>query len=124
VQPNPMELLKSKLAISDLPYTHQMCLERIISDISQLTKITSVILFGSRARGTHRRDSDTDIMVVTEIQLEDSTIYESFNRHNRTYKADVSISMISQAEWDNPTYEESLEIKSDIESEGIKLYFN
>jgi len=40
-------------------------------------KIDRVILFGSRARGDYREDSDWDILIVTEEKLDKKT-WESF----------------------------------------------
>jgi predicted nucleotidyltransferase len=81
--------------------------------------IDKIILFGSRARGTHRKDSDTDIMVVTSYFIEEQRgIYEMILRYNRIHGTDVSISLIDKNAWDNPSIE-SREMKGTIEKEGI-----
>lgn len=120
---NPIELLKSNSTLQELPYKDKMCLYKVIDSIREVTEIESIMLFGSRARKTNRSDSDTDIMIITKIQLEDDMfVFNKVEMNNRLNGSNLSISLISRSEWDNPVFEESLEIKSNIEKEGIKLF--
>jgi uncharacterized protein len=41
--------------------------EEAVTRIAKALKPSQIILFGSRARGDHRVDSDYDILVITEI---------------------------------------------------------
>ena len=42
----------------------QLELERIVQQIAQALEPEQIILFGSRARGDHRSDSDADLLIV------------------------------------------------------------
>ena len=70
---------------------HDPVLQEFLEKINPLRKhITRVILFGSRARGEHRMDSDYDLLIVVprkEDQLIDG-LYESVMSVAPSWRAD------------------------------------
>ncbi|MEO2202240.1 nucleotidyltransferase domain-containing protein [Paenibacillus pabuli] len=106
--------------LTNLRYNDDYTIRSIVERLSQYSVIHNVILFGSRARGTHRDDSDTDVMIITETDIPfDEELWSFFEAINERNGTDVRISPISVAEWNNPTYEESIEIRQNIYNEGI-----
>lgn len=106
--------------LTNLRYDDPTTIRISVDRLAQYSVVHSVILFGSRARGTQREDSDTDIMVITETDIPfDEELWGYLDTINKVNGTDVRISPISVAEWNNPTYEESIEIRQNIYNEGI-----
>ncbi len=49
------------------PYEEKL-LESVISQLSRLDEVVEIIVFGSRARGQSREDSDLDLLVLTSMR--------------------------------------------------------
>ncbi|OYT28164.1 MAG: hypothetical protein B6U94_08855 [Thermofilum sp. ex4484_79] len=47
-------------------------------------EIDRIILFGSRARGDHREDSDWDILIVTKRKLDRDTFWDFYSSVKRS----------------------------------------
>ena len=115
-------VIKDINCVSSISEFDKITIMSLIEFVSDLSNIRYVILFGSRARNTHRKGSDTDILIVTKDELYDNT--ESFEWNSELNKlngTNVSLSLISESEWNNPSYEESVNIKSNILKDGIEL---
>lgn len=102
---------------------HDQTLNKITDIIFRTVSPEQVILFGSRARGESRPDSDYDILVIkkgieNEREITRQINYELFNQN---IDSEVDIIATSTEKWlkniQNISY-----IYKDIESEGIILY--
>lgn len=83
---------------SDDPVLHEFL--RRISSVRP--RIRQVILFGSRARGTHRHDSDYDLLLVVDRKDEDllDVLYEAVMDVLLTHGRLVSLKIFAQQEFD------------------------
>lgn len=54
-----------------------MNLSEIIEDIAKKYKLDSIGVFGSRARGDYREDSDLDIFIIGNLTLDDELLLET-----------------------------------------------
>lgn len=86
---------------------------RVIKDINLFARKNSVdkiVLFGSRARGTHTERSDIDIAV--------------FGGDFDTFYWDIKESVHSLLSFDIVNYDKSVseELKKEIEKDGVTLY--
>ncbi len=97
----------------------------VIRDVARAcgVRIYRIILFGSRARGDYREDSDWDILVVTE-DIDRRTFWKLYigvkrSLHRRGIKADVII--VSRS-----IYERKKKVVNNIayvaETEGITIW--
>lgn len=102
--------------------------DSLISDIRQLAKSilpkgSSVILFGSRARGTERQDSDWDILILLNkegLSISQKGDY-AYPFVELGWEADAEINPIihSTNEWADKHH---LPLYQNIKSEGIKIW--
>jgi predicted nucleotidyltransferase len=80
-----------------------------------------VILFGSRARGDYRKDSDWDFLILTDLsvdwRLTDKIRDEIFDTELETETAIFSL-VKNRKEWKKTDF---LEINQNIFQEGIKI---
>ena len=69
--------------------------EEIVRRIVALADPDKIIVFGSRARGDHRADSDIDILVIKESAepryLRSRALYGALARLARTVDVDISV---------------------------------
>lgn len=68
-------------------------IKKILSKHVDLAK-NEAYLFGSRAKGTHRENSDLDLLIVDNSQISPASIamlIEDFEESNIPYKVDVVI---------------------------------
>jgi predicted nucleotidyltransferase len=108
--------------IGTIPFQDRYVLKTMSMYIEGFVTVSFIALFGSRARGTHRKDSDTDILVITEIQLKpDMHVFERCSQLNKMYKADLSLSLIGAKQWEKPRYKSQRELKENIERDFIIL---
>lgn len=87
------------------------------------SRLESVILYGSRARGDFRADSDIDLLLVLkeasdEKQKEISSLTHRFNLNE---DARLQPFLISSSEWRGPSFRTFLLVER-IRREGIPLY--
>ena len=71
-----------------------MNLSVIIEDIAQKYELDSIGIFGSRARGDYREDSDLDIFIMGNLSLDEELLLEA--ELEGTLKISVDIVQISQ----------------------------
>ena len=62
----------------------------IAKELSKDERITAIILFGSIAKGSERKDSDIDLAIVTESDAEEELnerVYDAMFKHNAPVEA-------------------------------------
>lgn len=102
---------------------HDQTLDKITEIIIRTVSPDQIILFGSRARGESRPDSDYDILVIKK-NIENERIitrqinYELFNQN---INSEVDVIATSTEKWLKNSKNISY-IYKDIETEGIILY--
>ena len=59
-------------------------------------KVEKIILFGSRARGDYREDSDWDVLIVTERKIDENIKYKLLHEIRRSivWRFDVPVDVI------------------------------
>ena len=72
-----------------------MNLSEIIEDIAKKYELDSIGIFGSRARGDYREDSDLDIFIIGNLTLDDELSLEG--ELEQVLKISVDIVRISQS---------------------------
>ena len=87
-------------------------IKETILNVSKLqnVKINKVILFGSRARGDYREDSDWDILIVTEDKLDKKT-WEDFSYNVSLALIDLLDSPVDVLIIDKEDYEDKKKYK-------------
>lgn len=97
-------------------------LSRIKAEVQRVDKDATVILFGSRARGDHKEDSDWDILVLTS-RAADSTlenkISDSVYSVELEFLQPVSTIVIERKQWEEK--HRITDFYSIIASEGLTL---
>ncbi|MDE6010986.1 MAG: nucleotidyltransferase domain-containing protein [Muribaculaceae bacterium] len=89
-------------------------LSKLIAAVAETPEVEEIILYGSRARGNHRRFSDIDL-TLTGINLERKHLYRILERIDDLYLPyEIDLSIL--AEIDHPP------LLEEIHSEGIRLY--
>jgi predicted nucleotidyltransferase len=71
-----------------------MNLSEIIEDIAKKYELDSIGIFGSRARGDYREDSDLDIFIIGNLTLDDELSLEA--ELEQVLKISVDIVRLSQ----------------------------
>ena len=107
-----------------IPVTDDV-LKKAAHILGKVRGVTKVVLFGSRARGDYREDSDIDLLVV-----EDKTFGPKVSRRGEmtalrrrlaAIKSPVDILVYSRAEWEHWRYE-SCHVIGKAAEEGKVLY--
>jgi len=88
-------------------------IHHIAEELSQFPSVESVILYGSRARGTHRERSDIDLAVVCP----DASSRDWLNMTNVIDEAPTLLKSDLVLYW-----EMQEEFREEIDREGIVLY--
>lgn len=96
--------------------------QKIKAQINRIDENAEIILFGSRARGEEREDSDWDILILTDyptdIKIERKFRNELYNLELESNEC-FSVFVYSKKEWENkqkysPFYE-------NVTTEGVSL---
>jgi uncharacterized protein len=82
----------------------QYILQLIRQKVNEIDKTAEVILYGSRARGDNKRDSDWDVMILLNRKNVDKRIEQSF-RHNLLdieleIGVPISVFVYSKQDWE------------------------
>lgn len=97
----------------------QQC-KRTITDV---VEDAEVILFGSRARGDAKKDSDYDIIVIVncpvDIALEEKIISNMFPLELETGNL-FTLIVFSKNQWSSPLYK-AMPFRKNVEREGVLL---
>lgn len=91
-----------------------------ISEWAARHPITEVWLYGSRARGTHRQDSDVDLAVVT-VGRELGDRYARFITSRLKHDLTLPDGAVSQVEFYDPE-DDSQYVGPGVRADGIKIY--
>jgi predicted nucleotidyltransferase len=104
----------------------EIAIRRFIQLISDRYDIASVIVYGSRARGTHRQDSDADVAVLLNGKRERfSTVMldMSDTAFDVLMETDINISPLAVwvDEWNRPESYSNPALLDNIAREGVPL---
>ena len=96
-------------------------LSQIKLAVQRVDPKADLILFGSQARGDQRADSDWDILVLTEKEI--NTTYKNAVRNELYYiqiMLEISISSLfrSKHKWENESF---IPVEKEIKREGVYL---
>ena len=113
-------------AISRIDPLTAEAIRAFVDKLESRSDFTGVILFGSRARNTHREDSDADVaillsgtpgkFVATKLAMDDMAYDVLLDTGIRIQPLPVW-----QTEWDNPDEYSNPWLLKNIASEGIRL---
>ena len=111
-----------KIRFETMKATKEEILSRIKRSVNEIEPQSEIILFGSKARGDDRDDSDWDLLILIPSQV-DLTVEQKF-RHKLfelelEYGQAFSTFVYSRSDWDNklritPLYK-------NVEREGIRI---
>lgn len=96
-------------------------LNQIRKGVYNFDPVAEVILFGSRARGDHRPDSDWDILIVTEKDVNKAYEYgllKVFVGLQIALEIDINYIIRRTVDWNKPT---AVPLYNAIKQEGIRL---
>lgn len=120
-------LRKSKIEALDLPDNYKENLKKIKEKVNILgDSVNKVILFGSCSRGNFNKNSDIDILILTNIkinqEIEDEFIWRLYNFDNNSDDITLPLDIIIQ---DIDTYNKCKGqtglVQKAIEREGVEI---
>ncbi len=91
--------------------------------IQQLVPGATVLLYGSRARGTAGPESDWDILVLTDEPLsmaEHDAVRDALYELELAHEIVASLLFYSKSEWNDPLHQ-AMPLHEEIRREGIVL---
>ena len=101
----------------------QHIIQLIRQKINELDSTAEVILYGSRARGDNKRDSDWDVMILLNRLNVDKKIEQTFRHHLLDLELEIgvpiSVFVYSKSDWEGK-YSITPLFKS-IKKEGILI---
>jgi uncharacterized protein len=101
----------------------QHIIQLIRQKVNELDGTAEVILYGSRARGDNKRDSDWDVMILLNRKNVDKKIEQTFRHHLLDVELEIgvpiSVFVYSKSEWEGK-YSITPLFKS-IKKEGISI---
>ena len=72
--------------------------------VNEIDNTAEVILYGSRARGDNRRDSDWDVMILLKRKDDDKKVEQTFRHHLLDIELEigvpVSVFVYSKSDWE------------------------
>ncbi len=82
----------------------QHIIQLIKKKINELDSTAEVILYGSRARGDNKRDSDWDVMILLNRKNVDKKIEQTFRHHLLDIELEIgvpiSVFVYSKSDWE------------------------
>jgi uncharacterized protein len=101
----------------------QHIIQMIRQKVNDLDSTAEVILYGSRARGDNKRDSDWDVMILLNRKNVDKKIEQTFRHHLLDIELEIgvpiSVFVYSKSDWEGK-YSITPLFKS-IKKEGISI---
>lgn len=113
-----MKMLDQNLLPKDIAL-----LKQCKAAITEIVPDADIILYGSRARGNARPDSDYDLLVLTDqetdLDLEDNLRAAVFN-FQLEYDVLLSVFAYNRSQWNSPLYR-AMPFHKNIEREGTMV---
>jgi uncharacterized protein len=82
----------------------QQIIQLIRQKVNELDSTAEVILYGSRARGDNKRDSDWDVMILLNRMNVDKKIEQTFRHHLLDLELEIgvpiSVFVYSKSDWE------------------------
>jgi predicted nucleotidyltransferase len=82
----------------------QHIIQLIRQKVNELDSTAEVILYGSRARGDNKRDSDWDVMILLNRKNVDKKVEQTFRHHLLDIELEigvpVSVFVYSKSDWE------------------------
>jgi uncharacterized protein len=82
----------------------QYIIKLIRQKVNEIDKTAEVILYGSRARGDNKRDSDWDVMILLKRNNVDKKVEQTFRHHLLDLELEigvpVSVFVYSKSDWE------------------------
>ena len=101
----------------------QHIIQLIRQKVNEIDNTAEVILYGSRARGDNKRDSDWDVMILLKQKNVDKKIEQTFRHHLLDIELEigvpVSVFVYSKSDWEGK-YSITPLFRS-IKKEGIQI---
>lgn len=98
-------------------------LRHLKKELAEITRVLSVIIFGSVARREASTDSDLDVLAVTERELsyeEETAAYDAVYRMNIQYDTNISLVVVDTDRWESPVWSK-LPLYQAVQQEGLLL---
>lgn len=115
--------MKSLKTARSLSANEKVLLVRCRQAVAELDPAAQLILYGSRARGEARPDSDYDLLILTDgpatLQAEDDFRRQLYPIELET-GAVLTVILTSRKDWQSPLYA-AMPLYRNIRQEGIRL---
>jgi predicted nucleotidyltransferase len=106
-----------------MPRRKQHIIQLIRQKVNELDNSAEVILYGSRARGDNKQDSDWDVMILLNRKNVDKKVEQTFRHHLLDIELEIgvpiSVFVYSKSDWEGK-YSITPLFKS-IKKEGILI---
>ena len=103
----------------------ETAIRRFLELIASRYEVEAVILYGSRARGTHRPDSDADVAVLMRGDQDFWTVNTdmAYTAFDVLLETDILVSALPiwLDEWENPENYSNPTLLENINREGVRL---
>jgi predicted nucleotidyltransferase len=108
------------------PYEATSAAREFVRQVSQRYSVKAALLFGSRARGTHRADSDVDVAVLlrgARGKLMDTSLEMADIAFDVLLETNVYIQPLPiwESEWEHPETHSNPRLLENIRREGLPL---
>lgn len=108
----------------NLSFKEKRAISAFLSDLQkeeEETLLERLILFGSKARGESRQDSDVDLLAILRERKNEGRIYEEVARILSQHDVYLSVKALSQQEFKKLT-ELKTPFMKNIQKEGVVLW--
>jgi predicted nucleotidyltransferase len=94
-------------------------LNKVVTTLTKKYDIDKIILFGSRARGTHTETSDYDLLVLLEFDTLSYRKAAELMQHLQENEIKEDIQLLART---SEMYKSDGLLKHNIDAEGVELY--
>ena len=106
-------------------YTGRMDETKVLNEVTRIilsaTRVTRIVLFGSRARGDAGRDSDFDLFILVQDGVSPAEAEKAIRLALISPDASFDIVVCTESEY-NARKQEGWRLLSEIEAEGRQIY--